>query len=430
MVRRSVAAAGLWSSAVLGFLATVVAARIFTTPAMGDFVTVVAYTGFFQTLLDISVEEAAIKYGFHYVARERWGKLRRLLQGTLAFKLVGGALAALALVGIALAHRGSSLERPLLVGALIPLIQAPEGLAGVALYLRGRYDVRGVFLMLSMGLRLAGVAIGAQYGLTQAIVGMVAAQVVSTAAIAVAGTLSYRRFPSAPGEALAEDRRDVLRFVWQSSLATGIVSLRTTLTLPLLRGVSSPTQVAYYKIAQTPQTGFAMLSAPARMILITEHTRDWERGSRRAVLTSVKRYTLLAAVLMAVAAPLAVWLMPEIVRLVFGAKYLGAVNAGRLIVVAAALQFLVGWSKSIPIAVGRPNLRIWTHGVESLVLLPLTAVFGYEWGATGAAAAMVASSAAFVAMWAVLIFRIRDEVHRGPTPTEELLQPPAELAAP
>ena len=63
------------------------------------------------------------------------------------------------------------------------------------------------------------------------------------------------------------------------------------------------------------------------------------------------------------------------------------------------------------------------------MLLPLTAVLGWKWGATGAAGAMVAASGAFVVMWAVLIFRIRNEVLRLPTSPEELVEPPAELAA-
>ena len=53
----------------------------------------------------------------------------------------------------------------LVVASLIPLGQSLEGLAGSALYLRGRYDIRAGFLVWSMTLRLAGVAIGAQYGL-------------------------------------------------------------------------------------------------------------------------------------------------------------------------------------------------------------------------------------------------------------------------
>ena len=75
--------------------------------------------------------------------------------------------------------------------------------------------------------------------------------------------------------------------------------------------------------------------------------------------------------------------------------------------VAAAIQLVFGWTKSFPVSIGRPALRIWTHGVEMLVLVPLVAVFGSRWGATGAAAAVLVSSAAFCAYWTVLFLRIK-----------------------
>jgi hypothetical protein len=66
-----------------------------------------------------------------------------------------------------------------------------------------------------------------------------------------------------------------------------------------------------------------------------------------------------------------------------------------------------GWTKSFPVSIGRPALRIWTHGVELLVLIPLVAVLGNEWGATGAATAVLASSIAFCAYWTILFLRIK-----------------------
>ena len=47
---------------------------------------VMAAAGFFQTLLDLTVEEAVTKYGFRYATAERWGRLRRLFARALAFK--------------------------------------------------------------------------------------------------------------------------------------------------------------------------------------------------------------------------------------------------------------------------------------------------------------------------------------------------------
>ena len=70
----------------------------------------------------------------------------------------------------------------------------------------------------------------------------------------------------------------MLTFVFHSSLATGVVSLRGALAPLLLGIVSKPVQVGFFRIAQAPMQGLASLSAPARLILLTEQTRDWARG--------------------------------------------------------------------------------------------------------------------------------------------------------
>ena len=44
--------------------------------------------------------------------------------------------------------------------------------------------------------------------------------------------------------------------------------------------------------------------------------------------------------------------MPWLVRVVFGSEYLPAVDAARIVLVAAAIQLVLGWSKSLPVTVG------------------------------------------------------------------------------
>ena len=410
--RRSSTALGIYLSALLGFAATLVAASALGLDDFGRFALVMAAAGFFQTLLDLTVEEAVTKYGFRYATAERWGRLRRLFERALAFKGIGAVLAGLALVALApLAEPlfgTSGLAAPLLVAALLPLVQAPEGLAGTALILRGRYDVRSFFLALSMALRLAAVAIGAQAGVTETMVAIVVAQIVATAAVGTAGLAAFRRFPHGASEPLGDDSPGIRAFVLQSSLATGVVSLRTTLTPLLLGTVSSIAQVGAFRVALTPQQGLTALSAPARMILLTEQTRDWERGEHVKVLAGVRRYSAGAAVLMAiVVVPLFVW-MPDLLRLL-GDDYVGATDAARIVLVAAVLQFVFGWTKSFPVSIGRPNLRIVTHGVETAVLVPLVLILGARWGATGAAVAVLVSTVVFCAHWTLLFARVRRE---------------------
>jgi O-antigen/teichoic acid export membrane protein len=433
-LRRSVTAVGMYSSALVGFLGTIVAARAFSTATLGVYTLVLAATSFFQMLLDLTVEEAVIKYGFRYQAREEWGRLRRLFNRAFAFKASGDVLAAAALVGLAFVAEplfgSEQLRTPLLIAAALPLVQSMEGLAGAALILRGRYDVRAVFLLVSSALRLTGIVVGSRYGLVETVLGIVVAQVAATAAVGAAGVVALSRFPRAAPARLAEDRREIVRFVLQSSAATGVVSLRGTLAPLLLGVVTSPTQVGFFRVASSPQSGFATLSAPARMVLLTEQTRDWEHGRRDAVFRGVRRYSLGAAALMAVVLPPLLWFMPDVVRALFQAKNLGAVDAARVIAVAAALQFVFGWTKSFPVSIGRPTLRVWTHGVETLVLVPLVLALGAPYGATGAGVAVLVATAAFAAFWTLLFLRIERDPESVQTADAVLAAEPVEIAVP
>ena len=423
--RRSAAAAGTYASAALGFGATVVALHVFSTETFGRYALVLAATAFVQSLLDLTVEEALVKFGFRYTTREDWGRLRRLFASAIAFKFTGGILATGLLLALApaantLLHK-HGLTTPLMIGAFIPLAQCTENVGGVAIVLRGRYDIRAFFLFVSMALRFTAIAVAAPHGLNAAIAAMLAAQVVATAAISVAGWVAFHRFPRQAMVPLGEERRDILSFVAQSSVATGVISLTAPLSLLVLGRVASTTQVAYFRAAMSPQQAFAVVSAPARLILLTEQTRDWERGTRDVVFAGIRRYMLGMAAVAVVILPLLLVFTPELAKLLFSAKNVGAVDATRIVIVAGALRMVYGWTKSFPVSIGRPALRIWTHGLETLVLIPLVAVFGNEWGATGAAAAVLVSSAVFCLYWTVLFLRIRREPVRPAAPLEAAL---------
>src|SRR3954462_5896096 len=197
--RRSAAAAGTYASAALGFGATVVALHVFSTDTFALYALVLAATALAQSLLDLTVEEALVKFGFRFTTREDWGRLRRLFTSAILFKIAGGVLATVLLLAFApiadTVLNKEGMTTPLLIGAFIPLAQCTENVGGVALVLRGRYDVRAFFLFVSMALRLTAIAVGAPRGLTTTIAAIVAAQVVATASISVAGWIAYRRFP-------------------------------------------------------------------------------------------------------------------------------------------------------------------------------------------------------------------------------------------
>ena len=285
--RRSATALGLYGSVALGFLASIVAARRLGPVEYGHFTLAIFAAGFLHVLLDLTVEEAMIKYGFRYTTAARWGRLRRLYRRAMVLKTAGALLAAIGLAIVApfadTLFNADELQTPFLLAALLPLSYIPEAPAGAALVLTGRYDVRAAYTLLTQLLRAIGLVIGARYGVTEAVLGLVLGQVAGSIAVGRAAVSVFGRFPAAEPEALGEDRDEIVRFVIRSSVGSGIVSLRTAVTPLLLGAVSVPAQVGYFRAGQAPLTGLTALTAPARLVLITEQTRDWEAGAGSAL---------------------------------------------------------------------------------------------------------------------------------------------------
>jgi O-antigen/teichoic acid export membrane protein len=410
--RRAVTAVSIYGSALLGILASVVAARELTTVDFSRFALIFAITSLLQLFLDVTVEEVVFKFGNRYIAREDWPRFHRLLRVGLVVKTAGGAVGALAVVVAAAVAPWiwnlGGLRAALLVAALVPLLQAPEGMGSAILLLRNRYDIRGALLAWSMALRLAAIAIGASFGLVQTFAGIVVAQAVSTLTMSLVGLAVVRRYPKGTEDGtLADDRPAIRSFAVQSTLASGLASLRGLLPTVLVGVVAKPVDVGYFRIAQAPQTAFASLSAPVRLVLLAEQTRDVEHGRAHRAYALLNRYIAGTIALGVVGVPLLWFAMPTLVRWVYGSRYLGATDAVRLMLVAAAIQLVFGWTKSFPVSIGRPELRTAAQVVELAVLVPLVLALAALYGATGAAGALIGSSAVFAGFWTVQLGRLR-----------------------
>ena len=193
----------------------------------------------------------------------------------------------------------------------------------------------------------------------------------------------------------------------QSAAYTGLISVRTWIAPLTLGIVRTPNEVGLFRAAQMPQNGLAAVSSPLRMILLSEQTRDWEHGRPEVVIAGIRRYVAGSAAIAALALVPVLLTIPWLIRILFGPDYSGAVSAARLILVAAAIQLVFSWTKTFPVTIGRPGLRLIAHGVETVVMLPLIIVFGKEWGVTGAGGAVLVSSVAFALTWGVIVWHLR-----------------------
>jgi O-antigen/teichoic acid export membrane protein len=409
--RRSATAIGTYAAAGIGFLTTVVATRELGLHDYAKFAAVFAAAVFFQQLLDLTIEEALVKFGFRYTESRSWGRFRRLFEVALGYKLVGGVLAMLATCALAPFAKQvwgtGGVVVPMLIISLLAIAQAPENVAAGAIILRGRYDIRSWFLAVSMGLRLIGLAIGCRHGVEGAAAGMVVAQVFATIAIGIAGIAAFRRFPAVRSEPLGEDVRAIRGFLFSSTLASSLDSARGTLGTSLVPAVAPILQAGYFRNAQAPATGFAALSGPARLVMLTEQTRDYEAGRYARVFGMLKGYVAATSALMLVAVPVLWIVMPWLMGLAYGPDFRAhASEAARLMLLVAALQLVWGWTKSFPVSIGRPGLRVIVQAIEIAVFVPLLLVFASHWGATGAAGAMLVSTAVFCAVWTGVILRL------------------------
>ena len=211
--RRSATAIGLYGSVALGLLGGLVAARELHPDRYGLYSLAVFGAGFFQVLLDLTVEEAMIKYGFRYTTTEEWGKLRRLYRRSMMLKTAGAVLASLVLLAIAPfadeLFSADGLTGPYLLAALLPISFIPEAPAGAALVLDGRYEVRAVYNFLTALLRTIGLVIGAHFGVTEAILGLVLGQFAGSALGQRGGAPGVQPLPArAAGAARRRPPRD------------------------------------------------------------------------------------------------------------------------------------------------------------------------------------------------------------------------------
>src|SRR5262249_26096660 len=244
------------------------------------------------------------------------------------------------------------------------------------------------------------------HGVVSVFVAIVAAQIVATVSTGAVALASYRRYPRVAEEPLGEDRGPIRAFALQSTIASGLLSVRTSLPTVLLRVVASSPAVATFRAAQAPQTAFQTLSAPARLFLLAEQTRDVEHGRADRAYALLHRYIWVTAALACVVTP-PLWVyMPSLVRLVYGAKYVPAADAFRVMLLAAVLQLVFGWTRTFLVSIGRVGLRTAGQLPEVGVLVPAVLVLGDHYGATGAAVGVLVATAALAAFWTVELLRL------------------------
>jgi O-antigen/teichoic acid export membrane protein len=201
----------------------------------------------------------------------------------------------------------------------------------------------------------------------------------------------------------------ILSFGLRSALATTISGARNGLIPTLVGRLAGAEAVAFLEVATFPVQAADVASAPVRLVLFPEQARLAARGSSAELRGSVRAY-LKAGLLVGIPAAVAGWLLlPWIIPTLYSARYEAAVGPARILLVGAVVSLALGWSKTLPSAVGRPGIRVAILGLDALVVIPTLVLLGSR-GAEGGAIAIAAGLLTQALAWVVLLPRV---VHAG-----------------
>jgi O-antigen/teichoic acid export membrane protein len=228
----------------------------------------------------------------------------------------------------------------------------------------------------------------------------------------VAWRVARRRWPARGATGMRPSFRALAGFGFHSSVTTTIIAVRLALVSILLARLAGPAEVGLFAVAMLPLVLADVASAPLRVMTFPEQAMLAARGRLDVLRTAILAYTRFALLLGTLAAIAGWFLIPRLIALLYPSSFSGAVGPARILLPAAVGTLAVAWSKALPAAVGRPNLRTWASLVELALSVPLVAILAPS-GATGAAIAVASVTLLMACAWLLIARRMLAGVASG-----------------
>jgi O-antigen/teichoic acid export membrane protein len=397
------ASAGLWAATALAFAATLVTIHAIIVVDYGKLVLVTSIVGGISVFLDVSLEDAVVHFGTMRDQAHDPRATRNLVRLSLKVDVVVGVIVFLAIIvlaepisrGIGLAD-GALLIR---LAALEPLARTVDPTTGAVLLLRSKPVMRAWVECIGSLMRLVGVAIAASsHRLAPILIAFAAA---ALAGAVVQAFVAYRAFghPTLP---IGEERpatmrvRTLLGFSAHASLATTVRAVKgSVIALILGRGLGTPS-IGIIDVATFPTSLAAVATSPLRLVTVHEQTELVATGSDERLRRYLRWLSVVGFLVGTAAAVIGWFTLPYLLPKLFGADYRSAVGPARALLPAAVAGLTVPWAKTLPVAVGRPQVRSFIAFIDLVVSTVALLVLARH-GITAAAAAFS------IAAWVVTI---------------------------
>ena len=397
-------------SVLASLLTTVLLARTASLPEVGQAVFAQSVASLLFLALDPRFEDAIQRY-IPLLRRESELRARalywRLVRWDLTLGL--GVAAAACVLWAADAYPETGLCRP----TFLALAIVAEGTAAALGSLQAGFAITGGLTVLGRTSLVATVvaAVGSVFAIVLfGAIGYLAGTIVR-AAVQIALFLPYclRRLglpaTDAPKGSLDHALPNgFVRFVVGTSLSAS-VSLGAQNGLLAAAGVSGgPELVALLRVAGAPGRMLVSLSSPVAALVFPRLSTLAAAGNRAAVRRLTRNATRVLLPMAVLAVVASVPLMGPVLRAVYGEQYEASAALAILFVVAAAVRVPVIWAKVLPLAVGRPALRVVSVAVESIALAAAAYVIprlvpGLVAASVGIGVVSVAVAIGLVAFW-------------------------------
>jgi O-antigen/teichoic acid export membrane protein len=396
----------LWLSTLFALLSNLVAARSLGPTGWGAVVLALALATLVGLILDVTFEEAVVHYGSRALAEGRLDRLSSLIRTAFILDLAVGVVITLVLVlaagPLAALGGGDDVDATLVRLAALSVIAATADTStGAVLLLAGRPDLRATAMALTGLARLLAVIVAVQVGGPKAV--LVAFAVAVAVGALAQGLLAWRvgwRAWSASGQAgsLREWGRTLIPFSLYSSLTTSVTTANAQVVPIILGRAAGTTSVGIYNVALLPTTAAAVFSAPLRLTLFREQAKLAAEGKQEVLRRSIRGYTAIALALGIPGAALGWLILPWLLTTLYSDDFRSAADAARILLLAAVAQLAMGWAKTFPAAIGKPQVRAVISLGELALTISLLAWLT-DHGPEGAAVAVSATAVAAALTW-------------------------------
>lgn len=169
--------------------------------------------------------------------------------------------------------------------------------------------------------------------------------------------------------------RGMGRFLAMSSAASsaGVGTEGGVLTVVGLTG-GGPTMVAFLKVAQAPMRLVMAVFSPIAVQAFPRLAALAAHQSRDSIVRLTRQATIVVLAIGGIVCLVAMPSMAFVIGLTFGANYVPAALAANLMLAAGVLRSSTTWAKVLPLAVGRPGLRLAIVLMQSILILVGSAI--------------------------------------------------------